>query len=110
MKSLVNGFVGVVGVVGVICVIRVVRVLKCISLASFALSRCGRRFSELGKTHPSLSALSSATCGQVRVGFSHIQLCAPKVVAMAVRMVIRMLRILPQVELLLKVPIVLNDF
>jgi hypothetical protein len=40
----------------------------------------------------------------------HIQLCAPKVVAMAVRMVIRMLRILPQVELLLKVPIVLNVF
>ena len=38
----------------------------------------------------------------------HIQLCAPKVVAMAVRMVMRMLRILPQVELLLKVPIVLK--
>ena len=40
----------------------------------------------------------------------YIQLCAPKVVAMAVRMVMRMLRIFPQVELLLKVPIVLNDF
>ena len=31
-------------------------------------------------------------------------------VARAVRMVMRMLRILPQVELLLKVPIVLNVF
>ena len=40
----------------------------------------------------------------------YIQLCAPKVVAMAVRMVMRMLRILPQVELLLKVPIVLVGF
>ena len=40
----------------------------------------------------------------------HIQLCAPKVVAMAVRIVMRMLRILPQVELLLKVPIVLIGF
>ena len=48
--------------------------------------------------------------GRVRVGLSHIQLCAPKVVAMAVRMVMRMLRILPQVELLLNVPIVLNVF
>ena len=36
----------------------------------------------------------------------HIQLCAPKVVAIAVRMVMRMLRIFPQVELLLKVPMV----
>ena len=46
--------------------------------------------------------------GRVRGGSSHIQLCAPNVVAMAVRMVMRMLRIFPQVELLLKVPIVLN--
>ena len=45
-----------------------------------------------------------------RGGSAHIQLCAPKVVAMAVRMVMRMLRIFPQVELLLKVPIVLNVF
>ena len=36
----------------------------------------------------------------------HMQLAVPKVVAMAVRMVITMLRILPQVELLLNVPIV----
>ena len=43
-----------------------------------------------------------------RGGSAHIQLCAPKVVAMAVRMVMRMLRIFPQVELLLKVPIVLK--
>jgi len=35
-----------------------------------------------------------------------MQLVTPKVVAIAVRMVITMLRILPQVELLLKVPIV----
>ena len=39
-----------------------------------------------------------------------MQLCAPKVVASAVRMVMRMLRILPQVLLLLKVPIVLVGF
>ena len=38
----------------------------------------------------------------------YIQLCAPKVVARAVRMVMRMLRIFPQVELLLNVPIVLD--
>ena len=38
----------------------------------------------------------------------YIQLCAPNVVARAVRMVMRMLRILPQVELLLNVPIVLD--
>ena len=38
----------------------------------------------------------------------YIQLCAPNVVARAVRMVMRMFRILPQVELLLKVPIVLD--
>ena len=43
-------------------------------------------------------------------GLFYIQLCAPNVVARAVRMVMRMLRILPQVELLLKVPIVLNVF
>ena len=43
-------------------------------------------------------------------GAPYIQLCAPKVVAMAVRMVMRMLRIFPQVELLLKVPIVLVSF
>ena len=35
-----------------------------------------------------------------------MQLAVPKVVRIAVRMVITMLRILPQVELLLKVPIV----
>ena len=35
----------------------------------------------------------------------HMQLAVPKVVAIAVRMVMRMLRTLPQVELLLKVPI-----
>ena len=40
----------------------------------------------------------------------YIQLCAPKVVARAVRMVMRMLRILPQVDLLLNVPIVLIGF
>ena len=37
---------------------------------------------------------------------SHMQLAVPNVVAIAVRMVITMLRILPQVELLLNVPIV----
>ena len=47
-------------------------------------------------------------CLEVRSCESYIQLCAPKVVAMAVRMVMRMLRIFPQVELLLKVPIVLD--
>ena len=41
----------------------------------------------------------------VRCG-GYMQLAVPKVVAIAVRMVITMLRILPQVELLLKVPIV----
>ena len=45
-------------------------------------------------------------CLEVRSCESYIQPCAPKVVAMAVRMVMRMLRIFPQVELLLKVPIV----
>ena len=35
----------------------------------------------------------------------HMQLAVPKVVAIAVRMVITMLRILPQVVLLLNVPI-----
>ena len=34
--------------------------------------------------------------------------CTPKVVAIAVRMVITMLRTLPQVELLLNVPIVIS--
>ena len=38
----------------------------------------------------------------------HMQLVAVKVVAIAVRTVMRMLRILPQRELLLKVPIVLK--
>ena len=38
----------------------------------------------------------------------HMQLAVPKVVAIAVRMVITMLRILPQVVLLLKVPIVVS--
>ena len=38
----------------------------------------------------------------------YMQLAVPNVVAIAVRMVITMLRILPQVELLLKVPIVVN--
>ena len=38
----------------------------------------------------------------------YIQLYAPNVVARAVRMVMRMLRILPQVLLLLNVPIVLD--
>ena len=47
-------------------------------------------------------------CLEVRSCESYIQLCAPNVVAMAVRMVMRMLRIFPQVELLLKVPIVLK--
>ena len=37
-----------------------------------------------------------------------MQLAVPKVVAMAVRMVITMLRILPQVVLLLNVPIVIS--
>ena len=57
-------------------------------------------------------AVPTATRGQVRGGsvVLYIQLCAPNVVARAVRMVMRMLRILPQVELLLKVPIVLVGF
>ena len=38
----------------------------------------------------------------------YMQLAVPNVVAMAVRMVITMLRILPQVLLLLKVPIVVK--
>ena len=48
--------------------------------------------------------------GRVRGGsvVLYIQLCAPNVVARAVRMVMRMLRIFPQVLLLLNVPIVLN--
>ena len=37
-----------------------------------------------------------------------MQLATPNVVEIAVRMVITMLRILPQVELLLKVPIVVK--
>ena len=37
-----------------------------------------------------------------------MQLAVPNVVAIAVRMVITMLRILPQVELVLNVPIVVN--
>ena len=43
-------------------------------------------------------AVPTATRGQDGVGLPYIQLCAPKVVAMAVRIVMRMLRILPQVE------------
>ena len=39
-------------------------------------------------------------------GGSYMQLAVPNVVAMAVRMVITMLRIFPQVLLLLNVPIV----
>ena len=46
--------------------------------------------------------------GRGRGGSPYIQLCAPNVVARAVRMVMRMLRIFPQVELLLNVPIVLD--
>ena len=57
---------------------------------------------------PIVPSYVPSLAGRVRVGLSHIQLCAPKVVAMAVRMVMRMLRIFPQVELLLKVPIVLD--
>ena len=38
----------------------------------------------------------------------HAHDCTPKVVAIAVRTVITMLRILPQVELSLNVPMVLN--
>ena len=47
-------------------------------------------------------------CGRVGEGSAvyYMQLAVPNVVAIAVRMVITMLRILPQVELLLKVPIV----
>ena len=41
-------------------------------------------------------------------GGSYMQLAVPNVVAMAVRMVITMLRILPQVLLLLNVPIVIS--
>ena len=54
-------------------------------------------------------AIPIATRGQLG-GVFYIQLCAPKVVARAVRMVMRILRIFPQVELLLKVPIVLVGF
>ena len=57
---------------------------------------------------PIVPSYVPSLAGRVRVGLSHIQLCAPKVVAIAVRMVMRMLRIFPQVELLLKVPIVLK--
>ena len=42
----------------------------------------------------------------VCVSVCYMQLAMPKVVAIAVSTVITMLRILPQVELLLKVPIV----
>ena len=45
---------------------------------------------------------TAVRCG----GYTHD--CTPKVVAIAVRMVITMLRILPQVELLLNVPMVLE--
>ena len=41
-------------------------------------------------------------------GGSYMQLAVPNVVAIAVRMVITMLRIFPQVLLLLKVPIVVK--
>ena len=52
-------------------------------------------------------ALPSATRGLAGEGSAvyYTQLVAVKVVAIAVRMVITMLRTLPQVELLLKVPI-----
>ena len=57
---------------------------------------------------PCLEVRSSLIARRSSLISIHIQLCAPKVVAMAVRMVMRMLRIFPQVELLLKVPIVLK--
>ena len=41
-------------------------------------------------------------------GGSYTHDCTPKVVAIAVRIVITMLRIFPQVELLLNVPIVIS--
>ena len=55
-------------------------------------------------------ALPSATRGLAGEGSAvyYMQLAVPKVVAIAVRMVITMLRTLPQVELLLNVPIVKN--
>ena len=46
---------------------------------------------------------------QMAEGGFYMQLAVPNVVAIAVRMVITMLRILPQVELLLKVPIVVKE-
>ena len=57
---------------------------------------------------PIVPSYAPSLAGRDGVGLSHIQLCAPKVVAMAVRMVMRMLRTFPQVELLLNVPIVLK--
>ena len=59
---------------------------------------------------PSLEVRSSLIARRSSLISIYIQLCAPKVVAMAVRMVMRMLRTLPQVELLLNVPIVLVGF
>ena len=44
--------------------------------------------------------------GEGSVGVFYMQLAVPNVVAIAVRIVITMLRILPQMELLLNVPIV----
>ena len=54
--------------------------------------------------------ITPSPCGRDGEGSAvcHMQLAVPNVVAIAVRMVITMLRILPQVELLLKVPIVVK--
>ena len=54
----------------------------------------------------SLTAHSSPFRGRLEGAVCYMQLAVPKVVRIAVSTVITMLRILPQVELLLKVPIV----
>ena len=66
-------------------------------------SPCGRA----GEGSVSCCDYAPSLAGRDGVGL-YIQLCAPKVVARAVRMVMRMLRIFPQVLLLLNVPIVLD--
>ena len=77
--------------------------------------RCGHE-SVVTDSSPETGEVSQATEGWIKqisvfrfhLSVCHMQLAVPNVVAMAVRMVITMLRILPQVLLLLNVPIVVK--
>ena len=81
---------------------------------SIMYCRCGHK-SVVTDSSPETGEVSQSDRGVDKTDFrfpfspfrlSYMQLAVPNVVAIAVRMVITMLRILPQVELLLNVPIV----